>query len=58
MPVPTAHALTLPEQQILHEGLDSCRRSFDECAFFRRLAADELTSAALKYVFGHIERGR
>jgi hypothetical protein len=52
MPVSTANALTPLEQQILHEALESCKRRFDQRAFFRRLSADELTSAELKYVFG------
>ena len=37
---------------ILHEALETCKRSFDECAFFRRLAADQLAPAAIKYVSG------
>jgi hypothetical protein len=44
--------LTPPEKQVLDEALDSCKRSFEQATFFRRLAADQLTSAELKYVFG------
>jgi thiaminase len=52
MPAPTADAVTTPEQRILHEALESCERSFDQCAFFRRLASGDLAPAALQYVFG------
>ena len=37
---------------VLHEALETCKRVFNECAFFRQLAADRLSPAAIKYAFG------